>query len=1355
METDFLKNPTESALSKVIEKIGVLPTVAANFIPQQAPSSNLAPASDARQIWKAFDGWSKLTVPSDFSHIKELLGEDVYPNTMYGWKYLPFPEYPLKSKIERNISLPDEWSPERDYHHAWYVIQTELKNNNNEKIFIRFDIVGHACFVFINNKNAGAHIGGYTPFEIDITAHVKSEKNIIAILVQDDTAVLNLKENRSVAQLDGGRGPHNAYHAGIRGGVYLEKRHTSFIEKIRIKTSTRKNQLNIKAFISSSVNFEIEHTVYKWPVGKNPVLSLPAEKFDNLHDNVYEKNIEWHDAERWSIDNPNLYILRTIIKTDYGSESIDTRFGFREFWIEGRNFMLNGIPVRLFGDADKTCELLSIVPDKSIGYTKEVLRFYRDNFNYKSFRLHGVLFPQWVILAADELGVMIVNQSGLRNSDRCRCTNGGEKFLENIEKEFSEWYWRDVNSPSVVIWDVENELIRGNREPELYEWVMKLDSFIKKHDPEAIIEHSGAAWYYPEQDIIHIHMHEQYNRIMRSWLESENKPLLMGEFWMGGCGETRLPTSYEYSDRQDWHFEEARYYRERILEMRYFGASGIMPHRMTRWPVAEKPKPLLSQADAIKNPLPEYSWRFETFKGYAGRGLSPIIVFIWPRSASVVAGVEFEREVVVCNDLMENKKLRVICSYGSEERSFNLELQAAEQKKIPVSFMPLSAISEINVEVRDSKGNIIENDSICVNSIPGAKVTAPQLKRRIVVVPRIDSLTEIAFAALGISYEVANSLPEDAGKTLVIVPHETKKDELGKTPLKTANYLAAGGRLLVLKQSEQPLWDITRLPVASAVRTSVPVFTGAGWDETNKDLIYSREIPLYACEHPVFDSLNACDFKEWNQIDGRLSDDTYLRPHVMNIPAGAEYRILAGATRRENCSLVEFRRGSGTGLLCQISILKMHSHPAAKTLFYNIIKYLDGKAWQADFEKVGIVGDITIAEIAGLSENNFVKVNSVGETPELILAGDNADVCLLDELAKSGCRVVVLSLKTAARIAGYKVTDKKDFYCSASRKGIKDDPLFWGVSSASFLPLEDTPVRSALEEYPEDAEILMNGHCLGHSPFENDWSIDIGFYGLETRDKFLPIAAMQKKGRGDLIVTSFEVTDNNSELQRQLFTTLLANSGVKIPYKAIGIKTFTVKKTIPLNFDGCLDDWVNDMDDINLSEYSHADPVVLCSSDLVAGNIENDLDFSAIIYFLYDVVNLYVGGIIFSKFGAEFLKIELAEKNITIDFTSFEIRANNSLLHSDFVTGFQKACEITDTRLLNLFEIHRQTGKAELQDNTKGLTFESSVPWKNLNYDNLPEKMPVLIRLSRSGGDVLQIPEENNGETEGYTLLLQ
>jgi beta-galactosidase len=55
----------------------------------------------------------------------------------------------------------------------------------------------------------------------------------------------------------------------------------------------------------------------------------------------------WDNARLWDLGNPQLYTLHVSVTGEAIADQTAQEFGFREFWIDGRNFYLNGRPIHL------------------------------------------------------------------------------------------------------------------------------------------------------------------------------------------------------------------------------------------------------------------------------------------------------------------------------------------------------------------------------------------------------------------------------------------------------------------------------------------------------------------------------------------------------------------------------------------------------------------------------------------------------------------------------------------------------------------------------------------------------------------------------------------------------------------------------------------------------------------------------------------------------------------------------------------------------------------------------------------------------------------------------------------------
>jgi hypothetical protein len=55
----------------------------------------------------------------------------------------------------------------------------------------------------------------------------------------------------------------------------------------------------------------------------------------------------WPDPRLWDVGQPHLYTLRLRVQGPGLDDEVTQRFGFREFWVEGRQFYLNGSVIHL------------------------------------------------------------------------------------------------------------------------------------------------------------------------------------------------------------------------------------------------------------------------------------------------------------------------------------------------------------------------------------------------------------------------------------------------------------------------------------------------------------------------------------------------------------------------------------------------------------------------------------------------------------------------------------------------------------------------------------------------------------------------------------------------------------------------------------------------------------------------------------------------------------------------------------------------------------------------------------------------------------------------------------------------
>ena len=109
-------------------------------------------------------GWDDIEVPSNW----QMKG---YGHPMFRNVTMEFPEKPPH--------VPDYYNPVGSYFRTFVI----SKNWDGRRIFLHFEGVKSASYVWINGKEVGYNQGGFEPAEYDVTDFVKPGKNTIAVKV--------------------------------------------------------------------------------------------------------------------------------------------------------------------------------------------------------------------------------------------------------------------------------------------------------------------------------------------------------------------------------------------------------------------------------------------------------------------------------------------------------------------------------------------------------------------------------------------------------------------------------------------------------------------------------------------------------------------------------------------------------------------------------------------------------------------------------------------------------------------------------------------------------------------------------------------------------------------------------------------------------------------------------------------------------------------------------------------------------------------------------------------------------------------------------------------------------------------
>lgn len=425
----------------------------------------------------------KIQVPSSWRHSYKTPSGSKF-GEVPDHNFVPFDVY----------GYPGEWDAAEAgvLHRSFQVPETML----GQRIVLRFDGILQKAAVYLDRERIAVWEDGYLPLRLDITRMVKPgrEQQLHVVCGSFDMAVIPSGEER-ITGLAGSWFGRIA--RGIWQDIFLQGYPPISLEDLTIRTSVRQGMLEVEALMSTEPGgpaMEALQVFLKVRERKSgtltakgaeplPVLEaeagvnvLPAQAVEGrqLCWNTGSREwggasfaLPWQGAELWSPEHPFLYELELELQAD--GEVLDRRtdvFGFREFWCEGPQFMLNGIPVNLRGDSWHFQGAAQQTED----YIRNWYRMCRQA-GINSIRLHAEPYPADYLRIADEEGMLIVDETAIYGSGKTMDAAHPD-FISNCRAHVQRLVQRDKNHPSVILWSVQNEM----------RWVDGRDTY-KQHIP--------------------------------------------------------------------------------------------------------------------------------------------------------------------------------------------------------------------------------------------------------------------------------------------------------------------------------------------------------------------------------------------------------------------------------------------------------------------------------------------------------------------------------------------------------------------------------------------------------------------------------------------------------------------------------------------------------------------------------------------------------------------------------------------------------------------------------------------------------------------------------------------------------
>ena len=264
--------------------------------------------------------------------------------------------YPVRPVNPKNVygqveSLPGwkdfKFDPLICVPRIWFRKEVILGDETGRKAYsLVCENVNGKMKVYLNGGFCGEYFGNIGIVEIPLTG-AKGGKNLLDIYFESPT-VAGLPRTE----------PCLSDNWGIRGDIYLKSTAKVSVKETTVKTSWRKGTLSAAVIVDNQDNAPVEIRLEQYCVLNDRIkYRFPSQngRIAAGGKTVLVNSGLWLEAEPWGIGgkygSPALYNLVSDIYT--GGKLIDrqvTPFGFREFWITGTDFYLNGKRIILQGD---------------------------------------------------------------------------------------------------------------------------------------------------------------------------------------------------------------------------------------------------------------------------------------------------------------------------------------------------------------------------------------------------------------------------------------------------------------------------------------------------------------------------------------------------------------------------------------------------------------------------------------------------------------------------------------------------------------------------------------------------------------------------------------------------------------------------------------------------------------------------------------------------------------------------------------------------------------------------------------------------------------------------------------------
>ena len=339
------------------------------------------------------------------------------------------------------MQVPGDWNTqdERLFFYegtVWLKRSFRYHQPTDRRTLLYFGAVNYDAHVYVNGQEAGHHVGGFTPFNFDVTELLADGENTVIVKVD------NKRHAEAV--------PTQIFdwwnYGGITRDVLLVSVSPTYVENYQLSldkaAAARRGlrQINFKARLNRAV------------AGQTVTLRIPElkvnEQVETAADGTALVTLKAKNLQLWSPDSPKRYR----VEVGLGDEVIADSIGFRTIETRGKQILLNGQPIFLKG--------ISMHEEKPNGGGRanstadaHTLLSWAKELGCNFVRLAHYPHNEYAVREAERMGMLVWSEIPVYWT----IAWDNAQTYENARRQLTDMISRDQNRANVIIWSIANE----------------------------------------------------------------------------------------------------------------------------------------------------------------------------------------------------------------------------------------------------------------------------------------------------------------------------------------------------------------------------------------------------------------------------------------------------------------------------------------------------------------------------------------------------------------------------------------------------------------------------------------------------------------------------------------------------------------------------------------------------------------------------------------------------------------------------------------------------------------------------------------------------------------------------------